>query len=82
MDGAFHRQADGVAIGSPVAPLLENIFLSQYDDELASHSKIKSCYFDDIIRSMLNGIKTDPSKFFERSPSKFDIYVGKRTTKD
>ena len=40
MDGAFHRQSDGVAIGSPVAPLLENIFLSQYDDELASHSKI------------------------------------------
>ena len=34
MDGAFYRQTDGVTMGSPVAPLLADIFLAQYDDEL------------------------------------------------
>ena len=48
----FYRQTDGVAMGSPLGPLLANIFLSQYDGELASHSKVYLRYVDDIVRDM------------------------------
>ena len=57
MDGAFYRQTDGVTMGSPVAPLLADIFLAQYDDELWSNSKIYFRNVDDVIRSLITGGK-------------------------
>ena len=45
----YYRQIDGVAMGSPVGPLLANIFLSQYDSEIALHSKLYFRYVDDIV---------------------------------
>ena len=48
----FYRQTDGVAMGSTLGPLLANIFLSQYDGELASCSKVYLRYVDDIVRDM------------------------------
>ena len=57
IDGAFYRQTDGVAIGSPVAPLLANIFLAQYDDEQGSNSKIYFRYVVYVIRSLITGGK-------------------------
>ena len=56
-EGTFYRQTDGVAMGSPVAPLLANLFLSQFDQELGSHSITYFKYVDDVIRSMLKGGK-------------------------
>ena len=47
----YYRQIDGVAMGSPVGPLLANIFLSQYDSEIALHSKLYFRYVDDIVSS-------------------------------
>ena len=57
MDGAFYRQTDGIARGSPVAPLLANNFLAQYHDELGSNSKIYFRYVDDVIWSLITGGK-------------------------
>ena len=51
----YYRQIDGVAMGSPVGPLLANIFLSQYDSEIALHSKLYFRYVDDIVRTMIRG---------------------------
>ena len=56
-DGVFYRQCDGVAMGSVVGPLLANIFLSQFDDELSSYSKFFFRYVDDIIRTLKTGGK-------------------------
>ena len=57
MDKAFYRQTDGIATGSPEAPLLAYIFLAQYDDELGSSSMIYFRYVYDVIRSLLTGRK-------------------------
>ena len=42
-------------MGSPVGPLLANIFLSQNDSEIALHSKLYFRYVDDIVRTMIRG---------------------------
>ena len=47
-----HRQVDGVAMGSPLGPMLANIFLSQFEETLSSHSRFYFRYMDDIIRTM------------------------------
>ena len=46
--GTF-QQVDGVAMGSPVGPLLANIFVSRFDAELGSFSKFYFRYVDDVI---------------------------------
>ena len=38
-----------------MGPLLANIFLSQYDSEIALHSKLYFRYVDDIVRTMIRG---------------------------
>ena len=48
----FYRQMDGVAMGSPVAPQIANIFLSQFDKELSYRSKFYYWYVDDIFRTV------------------------------
>ena len=44
-----------MAMGSLVGPLLANIFLSQYDDELAFNSTVYHRYVDNIIRTVRDG---------------------------
>ena len=54
--GTF-QQVDGVAMGSPVGPLLANIFVSRVDAELGSFSKFYVRYVDDVIRTSRVGGK-------------------------
>ena len=53
----YYRQVDGVAMGSAVGPLLANIFLSKFESELSSFSKLYFRYVDDIIRTIRKGGK-------------------------
>ena len=48
----YYRQIDGLAMGSPPAPLLSNGWLSQHDDEIRGDAKLFSRYMDDIIQSI------------------------------
>ena len=44
-DGPLHEQTDGVAMGSPLGPLLANVFMSSIEDTLERHDgKLSSFY--------------------------------------
>ena len=53
-DGIY-RQIDGVAMGSAVGPLLANIFMSAYDNQIGRFSKFYFRYVDDIFMTMIRG---------------------------
>ena len=48
----FYRQTDGLAMGSPPAPLLANGWLSRYDPLVMEQAKLRARYMDDILRSI------------------------------
>ena len=48
----FYRQVDGLAMGSPPAPLVANAWLSQYDPRIRGDAKLYARYMDDILRSI------------------------------
>ena len=48
----FYRQVDGLAMGSPPAPLIANAWLSQYDPLIRGDAKLYARYMDDILRSI------------------------------
>ena len=48
----FYRQIDGLAMGSPPAPLLANAWLSKYDQHIRDNAKLYARYMDDILRSI------------------------------
>ena len=50
-DGYF-TQVDGLAMGSPCAPLLANGWLSQFDSDIKGNAKLYFRYMDDIIRDI------------------------------
>ena len=43
-DGALYEQTDGVAMGSPLGPLLANVFMSSMKDTLERQGKLPSFY--------------------------------------
>ena len=43
-DGALYEQTDGVAMGSPLGPLLANVFMSSIEDTLERQGKLPSFY--------------------------------------
>ena len=43
-DGALYEQTDGVAMGSPLGPLLANVFMSSIEDTLKRQGKFLSFY--------------------------------------
>ena len=48
----YYVQKDGLAMGSPPAPLLANIWLSNREKHLKDDAKLFERYMDDIIRSI------------------------------
>ena len=48
----YYRQIDGLAMGSPPAPLITNGWLSKYDYEIQGNASIYFRYMDDIIREI------------------------------
>ena len=48
----YYRQVDGLAMGSPLAPLLVNGWLSKFDDQIKGSSILYGRYMDDIIRDI------------------------------
>ena len=48
----YYRQVDGLAMGSPPAPLLANGWLSKRDTAIRADAKLYSRYMDDVIRSI------------------------------
>ena len=45
----FYRQTDGLAMGSPPAPLLANGWLSTFDPRIKEDAKLYDRYMDDIL---------------------------------
>ena len=43
-NGALHEQTDGVAMGSPLGPLLANVFMSHIEENLEREGKLPSFY--------------------------------------
>ena len=48
----FYKQIDGLAMGSPPAPLLANGWLSKFDPIIKGDAKLYCRYMDDIIRNI------------------------------
>ena len=48
----YYTQVDGLAMGSPCAPLLANGWLSQFDCDIKGDAKLYFRYMDDIIRDI------------------------------
>ena len=48
----FYRQVDGLAMGSPPAPQLENDWMSKFDERIKGNSTLDSRYMDDILRDI------------------------------
>ena len=48
----YYRQVDGLAMGSPPAPLIANGWLSQFDNVIQDTAKMYFRYMDDIIREI------------------------------
>ena len=49
----YYIQKDGLAMGSPCAPLLANGWLSQFDRDIKGDAKIYFRYMDDIFRNIV-----------------------------
>ena len=45
----YYRQVDGLAMGSPPAPYLANIWLSHYDPTISDGARLYQRYMDDIL---------------------------------
>ena len=45
----YYKQSDGLAMGSPPAPYLANVWLSVYDPVIKADAKMYQRYMDDII---------------------------------
>ena len=48
----YYRQVDGLAMGSPPAPLLANGWLSKFDNAIRGEAKLYFRYMDDILRDI------------------------------
>ena len=48
----YYKQVDGLAMGSPPAPLLANGWMSKYDKKIKGDAKLYSQYMDDILREI------------------------------
>ena len=46
----YYRQKDGLAMGSPPAPMLANRWMSKFDKRIKDNAKLYSRYMDDTIR--------------------------------
>ena len=54
-NGALHEQIDGVALGSPLGPLLANMFMSSLEEKLELEGKLPPYYrrfVDDTLKVM------------------------------
>ena len=50
-DGTY-KQIDGLAMGSPPAPPLSNIWLSKYEPNIGDDAKLFELDMDDIVRTI------------------------------
>ena len=55
----YYVQKHGLAMGSPPAPLLANIWLSKYEPQLRDDAKLFERYMDDIIREIVESKTSD-----------------------
>lgn len=56
-DGQLYEQVDGVAMGSPLGPLMANVFLCSIEEQLDRNNKLPSFYkryVDDTLATMPN----------------------------
>ena len=49
----YYTQVDGLAMGSPCAPLLANGWLNQFDQDIKGDAKLYFRYMDDIFRNIV-----------------------------
>ena len=72
-NGALYEQTDGVAMGSPLGPLLANVFMSHIEENLEREGKLPSFYrryVDDTLTIMSNIGITQP--FWETRDRRLD----------
>ena len=49
----YYKQLDGLAMGSPPAPMLANGWMSQFDSDIKGEAKLYFRYMDDIFRDIV-----------------------------
>ena len=50
----YYQQIDGLAMGSPPAPMLTNGWMSKFDKTIKGYAELFSRYMDDILRDIAN----------------------------
>ena len=66
-DNGFYRQTDGLAMGSPPAPMLAKGWMSTFETKIGEGAKLYHRYMDDILRD-IHKTKIDQTlEEFERS---------------
>ena len=48
----IYKQINGLAMRSPPAPLLSNIWLLKYKPSIKDDAELFDCYIDDIVRTI------------------------------
>ena len=51
-NNGYYRQTDGLAMGSPLAPLLANGWLSKFDEKMKGEGRMYFRYMEDILRDI------------------------------
>ena len=52
----YYKQLDGLAMGSPPAPMLANGWMSQFDSRIKDNAKLYFRYMDDIFRNIVKSL--------------------------
>ena len=79
----YYRQVDGLAMGSPPAPLLANGWMSKFDDKIKGDAIIYARYMDDIVRNIHKDQVDDKLKeinSFEGYENSLQFTVERETT--
>ena len=65
-DGQLYEQTDGVAMGSPLGPLMANVFMCHLEDKLARDGMVPSLYkrYVDDTHARMPNVNTDAAADF------------------
>jgi len=71
LDGAYHERRNGLAQGNPLSPLLVNLYLDSFDEEIKAYDARLVRYADDFV--ILTRSREDAEKLLNRSESFLEV---------